>query len=214
MLLDQINLTTRERIDYRIRYLLYGATVVFIAAISLANLVQGYQLYRDRVDYQRKLTALQEQIRNIEAAGGGNRAIKPKIYEALMDRGLKGNRLIALDRFPWVKVLDALEKAIPDAVIIDSFQPAADFMRINLDGRTESLEKLVDFQKALEDADLFTSVVLENMGIGKGGQDEGQGNSSYRTAFKLRCRLRLERVLPKEDHGALWLVLQQTSPER
>jgi Tfp pilus assembly protein PilN len=214
MLLDQINLTTRKRIDYRVRYLLYGATAVFIAVISLANLVQGVQLYRERVDYQRKLTALQEQIRNIEAAGGGDRAIKPKIYQALMDRGLKGNRLIALDRFPWVKVLDALEKAIPDAVIIDSFRPAADFMRINLDGRTESLEKLVDFQKRLEDTDLFTSVILENMGIGKSGQDEGQDSSSYRMAFKLRCRLRLERVLPKEDHGALWLALQQTAPER
>jgi hypothetical protein len=48
------------------------------------------------------------------------------------------------------------------------------------------------------------------MGIGEGGQVD----SSYRMAFKLHCRLRLEQVLPGENHGALWLALPQTAPRK
>ncbi len=214
MLLDQINLTTRERIDYRIRYLLYGATAVFIAMISLVNLTQGYRLYRERVDYQRKFATIQEQTRKLKAAGQAGGRVNPKAYQTLMNQGLRGNRLIALDQFPWARVLNALEKALPDAVIIDSFRPAADFGRIHLAGRTESLEKLVDFQKGLEDADLFTSVILENMGIGDGGDAEGKVDSSYRMGFKLHCRLRLERIFPEETYGALWLALKKAAKKK
>ena len=210
MLLDQINLATRERIDYRIRYLLYGATAMFIVAISLTNLVQGYRLYRERVDYQGKLTALQEETRKLEDASSNGSTINTKAYQALMNRGLTGNRLIARDLFPWARVLNALENAMPDAVIIDSFRPADGFGRIHLVGRTESLEELVDFQRRLEETDLLTSVVLENMGIGDGGREEETTDSSYRMAFELHCRLRLEQIFPEETHGALRLALQQT----
>ncbi len=214
MLLDQINLTTRERIDYRIRYLLYGVTAVFIAMISLGNLIQGYQLYRERVDYQRKLAAIQEQTRKLKNGGDGDAKINPKAYQTLMNQGLRGNRLIALDHFPWAEVLNALENALPDEVIIDAFRPTADFGRIHLAGRTESLEKLADFQNRLEEAELFTSVVLENMGIGDGGNEEGNADSSYRTGFKLHCRLRLDRVFPEETHGALWLALKKAAKKK
>ena len=213
MLLDQINLSTRERIDYRIRYLLYGGTAVLIAMLSLVNLTQGYQLHRERVGYQRKLVALQTQARKLEAAGNGRDAFDPKAYQALAKQGLAGNRLIALDLFPWVSVLNALENALPDAVIIDSFQPADGFRRIDIEGRTESLEKLVLFRKRLEEAGLVASVVLENMGIG-GGQESSSIDSSYRTAFKLHCRLRLERVFPEETHGALWQALKPTGRKK
>ena len=209
MLLDQINLSTRERIDYRIRYLLYGATAVRIVVISLINLVQGYRLYRERFDYQGKLTALQEETRKLEDASSNGNTINTKAYQGLMNRGLMGNRLIARDLFPWARVLSALENAMPDGVIIDSFRPADGFGRIHLGGRTESLEELVDFQRRLEEADLLTSVVLENMGIGDGGREEETTDSSYRMAFELHCRLRLEQIFPEETHGALRLALQQ-----
>ena len=214
MLLDQINLTTRERIDYRIRYLLYGTTAVFIAILSLVNLAQGYRLYNERVDYQRKIAALEQQARKLNAAGGGRGAINTKAYKTLMNQGLKGNRLIALDLFPWARVLDAFEEALPDAVIIDSFRPTAGFRRIHLAGRSESLEELAAFQKRLEASELFSSVVLENMGIGDSGKDGDPSDSSYRMAFKLHCRLRLERVFPKETYGALWIALKQAAGKK
>ena len=210
MLFDQINLSTRERIDYRIRYFLYGGTAVFVAIITLVNLVQGYQLHRESVAYGRKLTALQGQARKLKA-GGDDGNVNPKVYQALMQKGLKGNRLIALDRFPWAKVLDALEKALPEVVIIDSFRPVDGFTRIHLAGRTDSLEKLVGFQKRLEESELFTAIVLENMGIGEGGRDGKQPESKYRMAFKLHCRLRLDKVFPEEIYGTLWRALKPPS---
>ena len=69
MLFDQINLTTRDRIDYRIRYFLYGGMALFVVVISLVNLVQGYRLYTERATYETKLAALCQQARGLETAG-------------------------------------------------------------------------------------------------------------------------------------------------
>ncbi len=209
MLLDQINLTTRERIDHRIRYLLYGGMAVFVVVISLVNLVKGYQLHQERTGYTRKLAALQQEAQKLKDGGPGGADIRPKDYQAMMNRGLASNRLIALDLFPWIKVLNALERALPDVVIIDSFQPVDGFSRIHLAGRTDSLEELVDFQKRLEESDLFTAVVLENMGLGDSGAEGSMANERSRMAFKLHCRLQLDQVLPVQTHGALWLTLDK-----
>jgi Tfp pilus assembly protein PilN len=131
-----------------------------------------------------------------------------------MSSGLAINRLIALDLFPWVKVLDALEKALPDAVVIDSFRPDEGFARIHLAGHTDSLEQLVRFQERLEASDLFSAVVLENMGLGDDRNDNNNPNARSRMKFKLHCRLRLDRALPVETHGGLWRALEGASKKR
>ena len=209
MLFDQINLTTRDRIDYRIRYFLYGGVALFVVVISLANLIQSYRLHNERSAYETKLAALRQQARGLETAGSGN--VSPKAYQALMDKGLKGNRLIALDLFPWVKVLNAIEKALPDVVILDAFQPEDNFTRVLLTGRTESLEALVGFQKRLEASELFTTVVLVNMGLGDSDEQGDNADSRNRTEFNLNCRLRLDQLFPDETHGALRLALTKAT---
>ncbi len=211
MLFDQINLTTHERIDYRIRYFLYGGMALFVVMISLANLVQGYRLFNERTGYETKLAALRQQARDLETAGAGSGDVSPKAYRALMDKGLKGNRLIALDLFPWVKVLNAIEKALPDVVILDAFRPEANFTRVLLTGRTESLEALVGFQKRLEASELFTTVVLVNMGLGDSSEKMDNAESRNRTEFNLNCRLRLDYLFPDETHGALRLALTKAT---
>ncbi len=210
MLFDQINLTTRERIDYRIRYFLYGGMALFVVVISLANLVQGYRLYTERAAYETKLAKLRQQVRVLETAVAGSGDISAKDYQALMNKGLKGNRLIALDVFPWVKVLNAVEKALPDVVILDAFRPDDSFTRFQLTGRTASLEELVGFQKRLEASELFSAVVLVNMGLGDSGEMVDNAAGRNRMEFNLNCRLRLDQVFPDETHGALRLALTKT----
>lgn len=208
MIFDQINLTTQERIDHRIRFLLYGGMAVLVIIISLVNLTKGYRRYSERTVYQDKLAELHQQIGRRPNDETGRSTIDPKAYQKMMNRGMRINRQIALDLFPWVKILDALEKALPEVVIIDSFRPADGFTRILLSGRTDSLEKLVDFQKGLEDADLFAAVVMENMGIGDSKVDGAKPDDKSRMAFQLHCRLRLDQVLPEEPHGSLWRALK------
>jgi hypothetical protein len=209
MIFDQINLTTRERIDHRIRFLLYGGMALLVLFISVVNLVKGYQIYQERAAYQVKLEQLQQQTQKLQTAGTGSGEVSKKKYQSLMNRGLRVNRLIALDLFPWVKVLSALEKSQPDVVIIDSFRPVNGFTRIHLAGRTDSLEKLVRFQERLETNDLFAAVVLDNMGLGEGDAGGSEPNPGGRMEFKLRCRLRLDQLFPEETHGALWLALKK-----
>ena len=212
MLFDQINLSTRERIDHRIRYSLYGGMALFVVAISLANLIQGYRLYEERAIYETKLATLRQQSRDLDTAVSGSGNVSPKAFQALMNKSLKGNRLIALDLFPWVKVLSAIEKALPDLVILDAFRPDDSFTRIHLTGRTESLEELVGFQKRLEASELFTNVVLVDMGLGDAGDQVDKSANRSRMEFNLNCRLRLDQLFPDETHVALRLALTK-APE-
>lgn len=214
MIFDQINLTTRERIDHRIRFLLYGGMALLVLFISVVNFVKGYQIYQERTAYQVKLEQLQQQTQKLQAAGTGSGEVSKKDYQSLMGRGLRINRLIALDLFPWVQVLDALEQSLPDAVIIDSFRPVNGFTRIYLVGRTDSLEKLVRFQEGLEANDLFAAVVLDNMGLGDGAALGTKPTPGGRMEFKLRCRLRLDQVFPEKTHGALWLALKKAPKKK
>jgi Tfp pilus assembly protein PilN len=126
-----------------------------------------------------------------------------------MNQSLGINRLIALDLFPWVQVLNALEKALPDVVVIDRFRPVDGFRRIDLAGHTDSLEQLVRFQENLEASDMFASVVLENMGLGNEPGSASLSNAERRTDFQLHCRLQLEVVFPEESYGLLHLALKK-----
>lgn len=214
MVFDQINLTTRERIDYRIRFMLFGAMAALVLIISVINLYKGYQAYRERTAYQDKIEQLQQQALKLQAAEKRTGQFSDKAYQALMNKSLRINRLIALDLFPWVKVLGALEDALPAVVVIDTFQAADGFMRINIAGHTDSLEQLVRFQEGLEASDLFTSVVLENMGLGGGSEGTTQADSGRRMEFKLHCRLQLDKVFPEETYGSLWLTLKKAQKTR
>jgi Tfp pilus assembly protein PilN len=209
MVLNQINLTTRERIDHRIRLILFGGLAGLVIFVSAANLFKSYRIYKERSAYQTKLSQLQQQASRLQTAGEGGSKISDQAYQSLMNKGKRINHLIALDRFPWVNVLDAIEKALPDVVIIDSFKPVEDFARIHLAGRADSLEALVRFQERLEASDLFASVVLDNMGLSDEAASATQPNPGSRNEFQLQCRLQLDQVLPEETYGLLWLAIKK-----
>jgi Tfp pilus assembly protein PilN len=211
---DQINLTTRKRIDHRIRFLLFGGIIAVVSLAALLNLYTGYQAYSERQAYQEKIDQLQPQIQRLAAAEMPGTDFSPKAYEELMNQSLGINRLIALDLFPWAHVLDALEKALPDAVVIDRFRPVDGFTRIDLAGHTDSPEQLVRFQESLEASDMFASVVLENMGLGDISDGKSPSNSGRRTEFQLHCRLQLDAVFPEESYGLLRLALKKTKKRK
>ncbi len=206
---DQINLTTRKRIDHRIRYLLYSTSIAIVALAALFNLYTGYQAYSERRAYEDKIEKLQQQARRLAGDDTAETPVSPKAYARLMEQGLRINHLIALDLFPWGHVLDALEKALPDVVVIDRFQPVDGFKRLNLAGHTDSLDQLVRFQESLEGSEMFASVVLENMGVGNGSGGTPSSQSGRRTDFQLNCRLQLGAVFPEEDYGLLRLALEK-----
>lgn len=210
MIFDQINLTTRKRIDHRIRFLLYGVIIAAVSLAAILNLYTGYQAYSERRAYQEKIDQLQPQIQRLAAAETSGADISPKAYEDLMNQSLSINRLIALDLFPWARVLDAMEEALPDVVVIDRFRPADGFKRIDIAGHTDSPEQLIRFQESLEASDMFAAVVLENMGLGDESDGKSPSSSGRRTEFQLHCRLQLDTVFPEESYGFLRLALEKT----
>ena len=201
MVFDRINLTTHERIDYRIRLILFGGMAGLVLIVSVANLFKSYQIYKERTAFETKLNQLQQQASRLQATAEGGGQVSDKAYQSLMNRGKRINHLIACDRFPWLIILDAIEKALPNVVIIDSFKPTEDFARIHLVGRTDSLEALVQFQERLEANALFASVVLDNMGLTDEAASPSQSTPGGRKEFKLQCRLQLNQVLPEATNG-------------
>ena len=211
---DQINLTTRKRIDHRIRFLLFGAIIAAVSLAAILNLHTGYQAYSEHRAYREKIEQLQPQIQRLAAAETDGANISPKAYAELMNQGLMINRLIALDLFPWVHVLDALDQALPSEVEVDRFRPVDGFTRINIAGHTAIPEQLVRFQESLETSDMFASVVLENMGLGDKPDGASPSNSGRRTEFQLHCRLQLDAVFPEENYGLLRLAFSPTKKRK
>lgn len=210
MELNQINLTTRDHIDLRLVQTIFAAVIGVLLLISLANLYNGFRGRQERVFYQEKIGALQQQVKS---PGHGDAQPAPpddEAFQALETQSRRINRLIALDIFPWTHILDAIENALPPEVRIDVFRPSADFLQIDLSGQTASLEELVRFQKQLEESPLFQRVVLLDMDLGGAAGKTHPIAAGDTMLFNLACRLRMESLMPPETYGNLWQTMLET----
>ena len=203
---NQINLTTRDHVDRRIVYMVLGTIAALLAIFTLLNAVNGIQAYREQRDYRAKIDDLQQQAKALSAENDPA-AFDPDSAAALQQRSRQANYLIALDVFPWIPLLDVLEKAVPPQIVLDRFVPASDLKSIHITGVTPSMEPITQFQDALGNDPLFRSVVLENMDLGTGAPSRKPADSGNAIHFKLLCHLDLETLFPKETYGGLWMTL-------
>ena len=204
---NQINLTTHDHVDRRIVYAILGSVAVILAIFTLFNVVSGFQALGERSDYRAKIQDLQQQAQALAKLDENGAAFDAEAAAALQKRSQHVNYLIALDVFPWITVMDALERAIPPQVVLDRFIPAQDLKTIRISGRTPSVEPISQFQAALEKTDLFQSVVLENMDIGSEASTAGASGENGAMQFEMICGLNLKAVFPEDQYGGLWMTL-------
>lgn len=208
---NQINLTTHDHVDRRIIYALLGSAAALLAIFTIFNAINGYQAYRERVDYRTKIADLQQQATQLSAEIDKGETIDQDSAKALQERSRLANYLIALDVFPWIAVLDELEKTIPRQIVLNRFLPAADLKSIRIGGFTSSVEPISLFQDALGKTELVQSVVLENMDLGTGEEPPKSVTGNGRIQFEMICHLDLKALLPQETYGNLWMALASTT---
>ena len=131
---NQINLTTHDHMDRRIIYAVLGGVALLLAAFTLINGIQWISKYSERSRYQSKISELQQQASAFSAARADEPPFKPEAALALQKSSRQANYLIALDIFPWIDILDEIEKAMPPDVVLDRFLPATDLKTIRISG--------------------------------------------------------------------------------
>jgi Tfp pilus assembly protein PilN len=204
---NQINLTTQDHVDRRILYGLLGTLALVLSIFTVLNAVNGIQAYREKRDYQVKINELQEQVKSLSAQNGGADEVDDDAVVALQERTRRANYLIALDVYPWIAILDALESAIPNQVVLDRFVPSSDLQSIRITGFTSSVEPITQFQDALGASALFSSVILENMDLGTGTTNDQPQADKGAIHFEMMCHLDLKALLPEDVYGGLWIAL-------
>jgi Tfp pilus assembly protein PilN len=204
---DQINLTTHDHVDRRLVFGILGGVALLLGIFTLSNAISGFQTLNEQSDYRAKIRDLKQQAITLTKEDGSAAAFDAKGATDLQKRNRNANYLIALDIFPWIKILNELEKAIPPQVILDRFLPAQDLKTIRINGRTPSVEPITRFQEALGKSSLFQSVVIENLDFGpeSSAAENPTGNGAMH--FEMICRLNLEAVFPNEQYGGLWMTL-------
>ena len=207
---NQINLTTHDHVDRRIIYAVLGGVVLLLAIFTLFNVVNGFQTYSARSDYLSKIENLQQQAKALTSLDQNGPEFDPKTAVALQNRSRHANYLIALHIFPWIDILDELEKTIPPQVVLDRFLPDPDLKTIRITGHTPSVEPITRFQDALGKSELFQSVVLENMDFGAGPSAKKGAAGNGAMHFEMICGLNLKALFPEETYGGLWITLAAT----
>ena len=208
---NQINLTTHDHVDRRIVYAILGSVAVLLAIFTLYNAVSGVQALRARSDYRAKIKDLQQQAESLAKLDEKGVAFDAEAAAALRKRSQHVNYLIALDVFPWITVMDALERAIPPQVVLDRFIPTQDLKTIRISGRTPSVEPISQFQAALEKTDLLQSVAIENMDLGSESSMTNADGGNGAMQFEIVCGLNLKAVFPEDRYGGLWMTLAALS---
>ena len=204
---NQINLTTHDHVDRRILFGALGSVTVLLVFFTVFNTVSGIQAYRERASYRSKIKNLQLQAKTIVSVDAEGAALDAEGAETLQKRSRFANHLIALDIFPWVHILDELEKTIPPQIVLDQFLPDADLKTIRIAGHTSSVEPITEFQNALEKSEILQSVVLENMDFGSGTAGPKSNGGGGAMQFEMICGLDLKALFPEEQYGNLWMTL-------
>jgi Tfp pilus assembly protein PilN len=181
-----LNLATFEYRTRRVAALSLFVTGLAAVVISLYSIRGGIELRDEIREYEKRIAQL-ESVRAKAAAYGRGKAGKPLGKEAMRTIGQQAslvNQLIVSDVFPWDQLLDGLEKALPEGVLLLSLRPSGDRKQITVTGRSRSTDSLSRFMSGLDE-----SGVIERAALTKLLVERGDGHSEA-MAFEAEGRLR------------------------
>lgn len=197
MELGNINLATMDHVNRRVVLAAMVATLLVLVAATGFNLIYGLRYAKEKGDYRGKMDRIAQM-----QSGGSIPAIDAKAAQDLPERIRFTNRLIAEDRFPWIRILDVVEETLPPGVILSKFQPSGDFLSLSLSGRAVNVNELVRFHKALEGSGLFQYANLSTLSLDQPGDAGG-------LQFDIDGRLRVESLFTGADSAVIEAALQR-----
>lgn len=181
----QMNLATLEYYDRRAIYSLAIVALVLVLGLSAFN-IRLYSRYRANAQgYEQKISKLD----GLETTTIRTGRVSPskKDLDSLKEQATFVNRLIAMDIFPWDRLLDELETCTPPNVVIFRFASTKEPGRIRIEGKAASMNEITDFLKALGQSRWYRQSVLLNVSTQK--ETGGAGPAS-----DLTIRFEIEAV--------------------
>ena len=184
-------MATLEYHDKRIVYSVVLGAIIFLSAITGYNINMG-------VKYQKEISEYEEKIGKLEQ----NQSQKKFLHKELKEEEIKQiktdalfvNKLIAIDIFPWDRLLETLEDNIPEDIILmnlslSDIYGSNIYDKLLLKGSAGSIEKIALFLKKLEESSMFQKCMILKLSVEKGSLEEISKKKSFNIYFEIESLL-------------------------
>lgn len=198
-------MATLEYHDTRIVYSVVLGAIIFLAAIT------GYNINME-VQYQKEISEYEEKIGKLEQ----NQSQRKFLHKELKEEEIKQiktdalfvNKLIAIDIFPWDRLLETLENNIPEDIILmnlsmSDIYESGIYDKLLLKGYTDSIEKIALFLKNLEESSIFQKCMILKLSVEKGNLEEISKKKSCNIYFEIEISLLMNAIFPEDKYGNL-----------
>ena len=204
-------MATLEYHDKRIVYSVVLGAIIFLSAITGYNINMG-------VKYQKEISEYEEKIGKLEQ----NQSQKKFLHKELKEEEIKQiktdalfvNKLIAIDIFPWDRLLETLEDNIPEDIILmnlslSDIYGSNIYDKLLLKGSAGSIEKIALFLKKLEESSMFQKCMILKLSVEKGSLEEISKKKSFNIYFEIESLLIINEIFPEDKYGNLATTLVQ-----
>ncbi|RLC22967.1 MAG: hypothetical protein DRH21_07640 [Deltaproteobacteria bacterium] len=201
----KVNMASLEYHDKRVVYSVVLGAIIFLSAITGYNINMG-------VKYQKEISEYEEKIEKLEQ----NQSQKKFLHKELKEEEIKQiktdalfvNKLIAIDIFPWDRLIKTLEDNIPEDIILmnlslsDSYGSDI-YDKLLLKGYAGSIEKIALFLKKLEESSIFQKCMILKLSVEKGSLKEISKKKSFNIYFEIEGSLLMNEIFPEDKYGNL-----------
>ena len=204
-------MATLEYHDKRIVYSVVLGAIIFLSAITGYNINMG-------VKYQKEISEYEEKIGKLEQ----NQSQKKFLHKELKEEEIKQiktdalfvNKLIAIDIFPWDRLLETLEDNIPEDIILmnlslSDIYGSNIYDKLLLKGSAGSIEKIALFLKKLEESSMFQKCIILKLSVEKGSLEEISKKKSFNIYFEIESLLIINEIFPEDKYRNLATTLVQ-----
>ena len=204
-------MATLEYHDKRIVYSVVLGAIIFLSAITGYNINMG-------VKYQKEISEYEEKIGKLEQ----NQSQKKFLHKELKEEEIKQiktdalfvNKLIAIDIFPWDRLLETLEDNIPEDIILmnlslSDIYGSDIYDKLLLKGSGDSIEKIALFLKKLEESSMFQKCMILKLSVEKGSLEEISKKKSFNIYFEIESLLLMNEIFSEDKYGNFATTLVQ-----
>jgi len=151
----------------------YAVITLMIAVLLAATVVNGWHYVNTQNEIQQYDAAWVRQHQSRQAAKRRNRKTRGQTLSEteinlLKEKSAQVNRIILEDIFPWSGLLDLLETAMPESMVVSHLATSDDLSQLTLNGYVASTRELSLFLKKLNEADIFKNSILSAISVAAG----------------------------------------------
>lgn len=174
----KLNMATFEYQDVTISYPMLLISAVIIVSLSLYTLGLAFSNQDAIFDYEQKMTVLNEKtITRQKIEKKKTHRISKEESTAIQQEAGFINHLILMDIFPWGRLLDDLERALPSTTTVVSFASGGSLDKISIRGKADTMQEVSNFMENLEKSHFVMDTTLRNLEV---SQDRPVGENRDR----------------------------------